>query len=138
MPDLSRYMIKTSLVYLAGALLVGIALTPPVVAQMPAVAAVQPGYVHLFVVGWLSQLIFGVAYWLFPRHSRAAPYGNQRLPVLGFVSLNIGLVLRLVCEPAQVWHPGMWWRWGLWFAAVLQWLAGMLFAVYLWQRVRTR
>ena len=138
MPDLSRIFIKTSLAYLAAALLIGISLSPPVAVRMPALMAMQPGYVHLLVVGWLTQLIFGVAYWLFPRYSREAPYGNQRLPWLCFVFLNVGLALRLVSEPAQVWRPMVLWEWGLGLAAVSQWLAGTLFAVYLWKRVRTK
>lgn len=138
MPDLSRVFIKTSLAYLAGALLIGIVLTPPVAGRVPAVVAIQPGYVHLLVVGWLTQLIFGVAYWLFPRYSREAPYGNQRLPWLSFVLLNVGLGLRLVAEPAQVWRPAVLWEWGLGLAAASQWLAGTLFAVYLWKRVKTK
>ena len=24
-------------------------------------------YLHLLVVGWITQIIFGVAFWLFPR-----------------------------------------------------------------------
>ncbi len=138
MPDLARLFVKTALAYLAGALLVGIALTPPVLARVPALAAVGPAQVHLLVVGWLTQLIFGVAYWLFPRYSREAPYGDPRPAWWSFGLLNAGLGLRLVAEPAQVWHPAEGWAGALIAAAVLQWLAGVLFAAYLWQRVKTR
>jgi hypothetical protein len=138
MPDLARLFIKTALAYLAGALLVGIALTPPAVRWAPALAAVGPAQVHLLVVGWLTQLIFGVAYWLFPRPSREAPYGDARPARWGFVLLNAGLLLRVVAEPAQGWRPAPVWTWGLAVAAVLQWLAGVLVAAYLWTRVKAR
>lgn len=35
------------------------------------VAALSVTYVHLFVVGWLTPLIFGVALWLFPKMSES-------------------------------------------------------------------
>lgn len=136
MPRLARLLIRTALGYLAGALLVGIALAPPVLGRVPALAAVGPAQVHLLVVGWLTQLIFGVAYWLFPRHAREAPYGNPRPAWWGFVLLNAGLALRLVAEPAQAWHPAA--AWALVAAAVFQWLGGVLFAAYLWRRVKVR
>lgn len=138
MPDLARLFVKTALLYLAGGLLAAVALTPPVLARAPALAAMAPSLVHLLVVGWLTQLIFGVAYWLFPRYSRDAPYGNTRPARLSFVVLNAGLLLRLAAEPLHAWQPAAWWAWSLVAAALLQWLGGVLFAAYLWRRVKTK
>src|SRR5690606_8673937 len=98
MPDLSRRLIKTSLIYLIAALALGVLLSLPVLRSGGLAARLYPGYIHLFVVGWLTQLIFGVAYWLFPRVSRDRPYGGRTLPEAGFILLNVGLVLRLIAE----------------------------------------
>jgi hypothetical protein len=58
-----------------------------------------PTYLHVLVVGWLTQLIFGVAFWLFPRASRERMRGHEGLIWLSFSALNAGLLLRIVGEP---------------------------------------
>lgn len=136
MPDLSRYLIKTSMAYLVAALGFGIALTEPVLSRYPLLPAVYPSYIHLFVVGWLSQLIFGVAFWLFPRVSRERPYGATWVPWTGFVLINAGLLLRLISEPAHAWAPRAVWAVLLSISSILQWLAGICFVVYFWSRVK--
>lgn len=141
MPDLSRFIIKLSLAYLAGALLIGLALAAPGQLEQvfgPLLAALRPAYVHLLVVGWLTQLIFGVAYWLFPRHSRETPYGRSWLAVTGFILLNAGLILRLVCEPALSWSPSAVWQWGLGASALSQWLGVVGLTSYFWGRVKRK
>lgn len=138
MPGLARFIIKLSLLYLAVALLAGVALSAPIQQRLPVLGAMQAGYIHLFVVGWLTQLIFGVAYWLFPRRSREKPFGCRKLAVSGFAVLNAGLLLRIVAEPAQAWDPGGWAEAGTVASAVLMWLGCVLLAAYFWTRVRTR
>jgi hypothetical protein len=63
LPQLSRWLIRTALVYLLVSLMVGVAQPSLTSAGL----ILWPTYVHLLVVGWLTQLIFGVAYWMFPR-----------------------------------------------------------------------
>lgn len=139
MPPLARLYVKTALVYLAAALLLGAIIAGGrfLEAAAPAVA-LGPVYLHLLTAGWLTQLIFGVAFWLFPRHSRERPYGDTRLPALAYGGLNAGLLLRVVAEPACVWQPAPAWGWALTASALLQWVAGLAFVVYLWQRVKVR
>jgi hypothetical protein len=43
------------------------------------IATLNHVYVHLFVVGFVAQMIFGVAFWMFPRYSRDEPRGSERL-----------------------------------------------------------
>jgi heme/copper-type cytochrome/quinol oxidase subunit 1 len=87
-------------------------------------------------VGWLTQLIFGVAFWMFPRYSAAQPRGSERLAWAAFILLNVGLLIRAVVEP---WHTVSG-RGGnaLVLSAGLQLLAGLAFAVNTWPRVRRR
>lgn len=137
MPPLARYYIKTAFAYLAAALLVGVLMAGGRLLPLPvSAAALWPTYLHLLVVGWLTQLIFGVAFWLFPRPSRAQPYGRTGPAWAAYGLLNAGLLLRALTEPVPSGHPA--WRWGLAAGAVLQWLAVVLFTLYIWNRVRTR
>lgn len=58
MPALTRWFVKSSLIYLVIALLVGLAMAGPGLLSAPiGLAALGAVYVHLFVVGWISQLI---------------------------------------------------------------------------------
>lgn len=139
MPSLTRWFIKAGLLYFVAALAVGIAMTVPAVSRLsPAVAALRPVYLHLLVVGWLTQLIFGVAYWMFPVHSKERPRGREGLAWATFVLLNAGLILRVVGEPMQAVRSGAIWSWMLAASALLQWLAGLGFVVNIWGRVKER
>ncbi|MFT5144782.1 MAG: hypothetical protein ACI80V_003039 [Rhodothermales bacterium] len=135
MPDLSRIIIKTALVYLLAALLVGVLLTPPGLRAFPQLALAVPAQVHLLVVGWLSQLIFGVAHWLFPRYSRERPHGRVALAWMGYAMLNAGLLLRLASEPFSA-DPGF--AWAVLTSAVLQWAGCLAFVGHLWPRVKEK
>jgi hypothetical protein len=90
------------------------------------------------MVGWVAQLIFGVVYWMFPRYSREKPRGSEGQAIATFILLNIGLVCRAVGEPIHALWPGVLWGWLVALSAVLQWLAGMVFVVNTWARVKER
>jgi len=75
-PRLTRWFIKSALLYFAVSMLAGVAVSAQGVMRLPpVVAALMPVYVHLFMVGWITQMIFGVAYWMFPRISKENPRG---------------------------------------------------------------
>ncbi len=139
MPTLTRWFLRLSLVYLVLAVLLGlvIAARAPLNLDFPA-SAFSPVYFHLFMVGWVAQLIFGVVFWMFPKYSREKPRGSEALGWAVFWLLNAGLALRLVAEPAQGINPASTWGWLLAASAVLQWLAGLLFVVNTWARVKER
>jgi hypothetical protein len=102
MPIVTRWFIKTSLMYLIAALVLGVAETAQAPLGLPAGLAVTGSvYVHLLVVGWITQMIFGVAYWMFPKYSKETPRGSDRLATASYVCLNAGLLLRVLGEPAH-------------------------------------
>ena len=139
MPRLVRWFIKSSLLYLVAALLVGVVLAGRSLLGLPAgLAALGPVYFHLFMVGWVTQLIFGVAYWMFPKYSREKPRGSEALGWATYGLLNGGLLLRAVAEPLQAAHPGGVWGGLLALSALLQWLAGLGFVLNSWGRVKER
>ena len=136
MPTLTRWYIRAGLIYLLTSFLLGVLLQWTPAAAVPWLRAAWPTYLHILVVGWLTQLIFGVAYWLFPRYSAAAPRGSERLGWAGFLLLNLGLVLRIAGEP--------WAALGgdtaplLLGSALAQLLAGWAFVANTWPRLRER
>lgn len=139
MPTLSRWFVKTALVYFVAALIAGVALMLRLVLNLPPeVAALQPVYFHLLMVGWVSQLIFGVVFWMFPKYTQERPRGSEPLGWATYWLLNGGLVLRAVGEPVVAFRPGSAAGWLVAASAVLQMLAGWAFVANTWGRVKER
>ena len=101
-------------------------------------AAWRPAWIHLLVMGWATQLIFGVSLWMFPRRK---PFDVGAIDWLGwscFVGTNLGLALRVLAEPALA--LGSWPGAGtaLLLAALLQLLAVVSYVILVWNRVAAR
>ncbi|HLC01499.1 MAG TPA: hypothetical protein VJK02_00550 [Anaerolineales bacterium] len=139
MPALTRWYIKTSLLYLIVALVIGGLLAGRSALGLPSeIGALSPVFFHLFMVGWVSELIFGVVYWMFPKMSRENPRGNAQVAWGTYVALNVGLLLRAVGEPMASLTGSTGWGVALALSAFLQWIAGMAFVVSTWPRVKER
>lgn len=139
MPTLTRWFIKSAFVYLVAALLLSLLLAARSLWSLPSwLALLNPAYFHLFLVGWVSQMIFGVIYWMFPIVSRARPRGPAWLGWASYGALNGGLLVRLVAEPLAAGRPGSLAGWLLVVAAALQWLAALGLIALSWPRVRER
>ncbi|MCS6843166.1 MAG: cbb3-type cytochrome c oxidase subunit I [Caldilineales bacterium] len=139
MPTLTRLYVKTSLAYLVAALWLALVMA---LAQATTLSrlltAVGPVYFHLFLVGWVTQLIMGIVFWMFPKYSRERPRGSERLAYATYGLLNAGLLLRAVGEPMRTVSPAALWGWLLVASALLQWLAGAGFVANTWGRVKER
>lgn len=88
------------------------------------------------MVGWLTQLIFGVMHWMFPKFSPDSPRGSQAVMWFVFVTLNLGLLLRMLAEPLT--GQSLLWDRALAISASLQWAAALAFVVNTWPRVKER
>lgn len=132
MPLLTRIFIKTAMIDFALALALGILLA------LGISNGLFPVYIHLLVFGWLTQLIFGVVFWMFPKYSVEKPRGNEALGWWTYVLLNTGLLLRAVAEPIQSTQANPISGWMLVLSAVLQFLSGVLFVVNSWGRVKEK
>jgi hypothetical protein len=135
MPKLTRWFLKAALVYLIAALCSGFLLALP---EGNAVADLFPIYIHTLVFGWLTQLIFGVALWMFPKYNLAKPRGHEWLGWATFILLNLGLVLRIIVEPLHGILLSPLTSWMLAISAILQWLSGVAFVANTWARVREK
>lgn len=135
MPTLTRLYVKSGLVCLILAVMTALSLK---------IAAPEPGYLsrlaplyyHLFMVGWVTQLIFGISFWMFPRHTREKPRGIEPLAWITFIFLNAGLLLRVISEPIIISDPSWFWRWTIIVSGILQWLAGIGYVIHIWNRVK--
>jgi len=74
MPRIARTFIKTGLIYFLCALLLGLSIEFPVI-HFP---AMQPLFWHLLMLGWISQIIFGVSMWMFPGRTREEGFVAQK------------------------------------------------------------
>jgi hypothetical protein len=134
MPLLTRFYIRTALLYLVAALTLGAALLAGQ-SNIPAYRDLQIVYFHLFMVGWATQLIFGVAWWMFPIFSLENPRGNERFAWCVYVGLNVGLILRAIAEGGHHFYGNLPSEVLLRISAMLQVLAVLIYVVQLWPRV---
>lgn len=139
MPRLTRWFVRASFLYLAASLILGVVLAARPFFNLPSYfAGLTPVFYHLFMVGWLTQLIFGVMHWMFPKISAERPRGSENIVWFVFIALNLGLVLRTVAEPLISTPSGFIWNRMLAISASLQWAAGLSFVINSWTRVKER
>ena len=135
----ARYFIRTALAYLLAAFIVGGLVLANQGLEIDArIGVLLPVFYHLLMVGWVTQLIFGVALWMFPPLSREQPRGDERLGWYTYTALNAGLLLRAIGEPLYVWLSAPWLGWILALSAMLQVLASWAFVLAIWPRVKAR
>ncbi len=98
----------------------------------------RPAFLHLFFIGWLLFLIFGVAHWMFPRARGAHPRGREGWVATAWVLLLVGLWGRVIAEPLVLTGVrGIWGR----VLALSGWLLFGGCALYTaaeWPRIRGR
>ena len=127
MPRLSVWALRAALLYL----LVGFTLGALMLADKgqpywPAVWVVLPAHIEFLLLGWLAQLAMGVAFWILPR-LRGGSRGNERLAAASIILLNVGVLL--VAFQGVV--PAF-----LLVGRGCEALAGVLFILHAWRRVR--
>ena len=95
-----RRFIRASLVWFGVGILLGLAM-----AWWPAQALVyRPAHLHAHLLGFVSMMIFGVAYHAMPRFA-GAPLASRRLARLHFWVANIGLAAMVTGWIARVTGP---------------------------------
>jgi hypothetical protein len=139
MPRLARIFVRASFVYLVAAFLLGALMVFDGLAIGRWLRSVYLSQIHLLVVGWISQLAIGIAYWMFPRNLKAQnprPRGAAWLAWAVVIGLNAGLVLRLALEPFALMTGEPWMKASVALSGVLQALAVAGFGILIWGRIR--
>lgn len=138
-PLLTRVWIKSGLVYFVLALLLGLllALDSAGVLQL-SIQGLFASYIHFITVGWITQLIMGVVFWMFPKYTQAKPRRSDWAGWVSYATLNVGLVLRLVGEPLYATLHTRWAGWMMAVAALFMLIGGIAFVVNTWGRVKEK
>ncbi len=131
MPRISVWLIRASLVHLlAGALLGAAYLAFKAVGWPPSAASGLPAHQEALLVGWMVQLVIGVAFYILPRPPGTDLGEAGRLMWLVFWLLNLGvLVAALGGDPALP-------SWLVLVGRLAESAAVVLFARHAWFRQR--
>lgn len=134
--ELARRFIKTSLIFAVLSVLLGMHM----IATQRFGQTVKPlhwlptAHGHLFLVGFVTMMIMGVAIWIFPR-----PKGSRYLPVLSEATywlITLGTIVRGIGEVGASYFQA---RWLLPLSAIggiAQGLAILLFILNIWTRIQ--
>ena len=134
-------MLRASLTWLLAGFVIGAAMLTDRALPGQWRLWMAPSHAHMLFVGWFLQFAIGVAYWLMPRRrSTERPLGyGERAAYLAVVALNLGLVLRIVAEPAErTGHESELTLVLLVVSSLLQVAAALIFVTQLWPRVAAR
>jgi hypothetical protein len=134
MPRVARTFIKTGLAYFLGALILGLLIET----EWYLFPAMTPLFWHMLMVGWITQIIFGVSMWMFPGRNREEGFKAQLWPWVTYGLLNLGLVLRIVTEPFVSHSTMLIWDILVVVSAVSQLLAVIAYTIELWPRIQSK
>jgi hypothetical protein len=138
MPRLARWYVRTAFLYFVSGFLLGaVMLADKWLGPHVVIVALRQVHVHFLLVGWMTQFIIGVAYWMFPRFTRERPRGSERIAWIVYFLLNSGLLLRGLAEPLYTLGQTGWPGPALGLSALLQAAAGLMFVANTWGRVRS-
>jgi hypothetical protein len=140
-PFESRLFVKTGIVFLLLTFAAGAALTIATAVGKPAPFVFEVEHGHLGFVGWLVNVVIGVALWMFPLDRERYPATQGRYPAAAplwcYCLLNVGLVLRIVVEPwFQLGDAGVFGSALLVGSALMQLAAILIFVGIIWSRTR--
>lgn len=98
----------------------------------PALWGWLPAHIEFLFIGWVVQLVMGVAFWIVPRFWKPPQRGNETGAQVAYVLINVGVWLvvsrSLFGAPAGV----------LLLGRLVEAAAAIAFALHLWQRVLPR
>jgi hypothetical protein len=90
--------------------------------------ALLPAHIEFLILGWLTQLALGVAFWILPRMGSHAPRGNEAWSWATFALVNQGILLVSLAP-----YLGLSWL-GL-LARILQAAGFLSFVIGNWPRI---
>jgi hypothetical protein len=150
MPATSRAFVKTSIIFLClGAIFGALMFIQRFLPLGAWVGYLRVSHIVMLIVGWLTQLILGVAWWLFPplkiglRGDAPQPIrrgqsqrGSEPLFWATFLCLNFGILLRAICDPLYSLTKAGVFGALVALSGILLLIAAVSFTVNMWGRVR--
>lgn len=134
MPRITRVFIKTGLICFLLSLLLGVALE----IEFLNAPSLVPLFWHLLMVGWITQIIFGVSLWMFPGRTRDEGFAAQKWGWLTYLFLNTGLFLRIIAEPWLNSSEALIWDILIVVSAATQALAAIAYTIEMWPRIQSK
>lgn len=134
---LVRRYIKTAVVFLISGVLIGVWL---LVRRELYGAYATPfetsAHTHALLVGFVMEMILGVALWLFPRPERGDMRYKPWMAELAYWLLTIGTAVRVVAELIRPTVSFIGLRWLIVVCGIAQAVALVLFFYTMWPRIR--
>jgi len=97
MPAPSRWMIRSSLIYLLVGVLIGASLLlEKAYPIFPQLWVLLPVHIEILIFGFIIQFTLGTAYWILPRFLEGKPRGNPLAAKLIVGLLNSGIILNVM------------------------------------------
>ena len=134
MPLISRTFIKAGMIFFALSLVTSLLIEM----NITALPGLIPLFWHMLMVGWITQIIFGVSIWMFPGRNRDEGFKAQKWGWLTFIFLNTGLMFRIVSEPFAGPAAAGFWKTLLILSAILQVLAVSTYLIEMWPRIMSK
>ncbi|XSG73087.1 hypothetical protein ACP8Y2_12915 [Herpetosiphon llansteffanensis] len=130
MPKFSLFSIRASLLYLViGGSVGGIMLVSKAIGVWPWIWYWRTAHIHAMLVGWLLNLIFGVAFWILPRLDA---HGWRGSPWLVWSASGLLQAALAVLVWASIWP----WSAAIAIASSLECLAAIAIAWHCWPRLQ--
>lgn len=141
MPIETRLFVKTSLLWLCATFALGASMLAAKTLTISLPYDFSAVHAHMGFVGWLVNLVMGIALWFLPANREKFPANRGRYPAPTvrwiYAMLNVGLILRVVFEPAlDKSGPTTLLSGIILVSVILQLAAIVLFATIAWARVR--
>ena len=131
MPRFSVWSIRAALLYLAAGFTLGaLLLANKGIPFYPRLWSLLPAHIEFLLLGWIVQLVIGMAFWILPRFRQAPKRGNENLAWLSLGLLNLGIWL---AGAVPVFWSAAWLPIAGRAAEVF---AALVFCLYAWPRVK--
>lgn len=134
MTPFSRLALRLGLGWLlAGVILSGLA-------QLPGWQSLplRPVWIHMLVLGWMTQWIFAISIWMFPR-SKKGFRERENGRTWGLLAMwNGGLVIRALFEVNLLGASASVRNGALVLSVLLFWIGSVLYVLEIWPRVRVK
>lgn len=137
MHSLVRRYIKTAIAFLAVGLAIGVwMLVRRELYGIYATAFESSAHTHALLVGFVMEMILGVALWLFPRPEKGNVRYSPGVAEAAYWFITVGTAARVAGELAHPTTASITVRWGIVLGGLAQTTGLLLFFYTMWPRIR--